>query len=1174
MAEKLTPQQELAVVNRGGKLLVSAAAGSGKTKVLVDRLMHYLLDERDPADLDDFLIITYTKAAAAELRGKIAAKLTEKMAQQPENRHLQRQMQRLFLAKISTVHAFCGDLLRQYAYRLDLPADFRVADENECRELRETAMAQVLEQAYENLQERPDVRAFLDTQGLGRDDRLVPDILMKVYDSSRCHICPDKWLEDCIANARVEGIEDAGQTVWGRYLMEDLFRYLDLQVSAMEACVTLASAADHMEKPAALFADTLAQLKRLRESQTWDEVFERAQLDYGRLSFSKNCTDLALVEQLKAVRDACKKGVEKKLKSFHSCSAQVLEDMERCVASVRGMVQLVQQFDEQYGRMKRSRRVLDFGDLEQRSLDLLTGKDRTQVTTVAREVGQQFREVLVDEYQDSNAVQDAIFSALTQQRQNCFMVGDVKQSIYQFRLADPGIFLKKYQDYKYAEVARIGEGRKVLLSHNFRSGGGVLEGVNDIFSCCMSPEVGGLHYGSEEALREGVPHVSLGEPEVELLTLPVEEATYIEEAAMVADKVAELLSGKHFVRQGESLRPVRPEDIAILLRSPGSVGSAYLRALEERGIRCVSGGGEDLLQTEEIGFLRSLLQVIGNPRQDIPLLAVLSSPVFCFRAADLAALRQEDHRSSIYDLLLKSLDQKTQKFLEDLEKLRNAARTQTLTGLLEMVFSLTHMDSLYAAMAGGHQREENLQSFYALAAEFETLGQKDLRDFLAFLDAMEHKGLVKAGEQSASGAVTMMSIHKSKGLEFPVVFVCGLSREFNRESTRAQVLCDQALGLGLSAVDEENRVRYPTIAKRAIAVKTIADSLSEEMRVLYVALTRARDKLIMTYASKSLESEISEMTLRMGAGSEELLCRDVVCPGQWVLMAALKRTEAGELFQLGGRPPHTFAGQPAWRIKAVKHLKDEQQIVGNEVAPISVPQDLKERLSKGLRFQYVHMAATKAPSKQTATQRKGRDKDAEAAENAPKRGDLSWRRASFAQNREDATAYGTAVHSCMQHLQYAACSDEAAVRAEVERLVGDGILTQQQAEQIPCGKVAEFFRSSLGKKLQTAENVLREFKFSILDDGANYHADLAGEQILLQGVVDCALIEDDGITVIDFKTDRVTEESFRERAEHYALQIRTYAEALARIYEKPIKDAVLYFFAMDRFVSVNDVNKR
>ena len=311
MADKLTPQQEMAVTNRGGKLLVSAAAGSGKTKVLVDRLLSYLQDPVEPANLDDFLIITYTKAAASELRGKIAAKLTEQIALQPENRHLQRQMQRLYLAKISTVHAFCGDLLREYAYRLDLSADFRVADENECRELRENAMARTLEKAYETVDSNPDFRTFLDTQGLGRDDRLVPDILMKVYDSARCHLSPEDWLDRCVRNADVADLTDAGQTIWGQFLMLDLQQYLDLQIGAMASCANKAKAADGMEKPAELLSATVQQLKELRESKTWDEIYRNQHIDYGRLVFSKKCSDFDLVERIKAVREACKKGLEK-----------------------------------------------------------------------------------------------------------------------------------------------------------------------------------------------------------------------------------------------------------------------------------------------------------------------------------------------------------------------------------------------------------------------------------------------------------------------------------------------------------------------------------------------------------------------------------------------------------------------------------------------------------------------------------------------------------------------------------------------------------------------------------------------------------------------------------------------------------------------------------------------
>ena len=1167
MAEKLTRQQQQAVTNRGGKLLVSAAAGSGKTKVLVDRLLSYLLDETDPANLDDFLIITYTKAAAAELRGKIAAKLTEKMAEQPENRHLQRQMQRLYLAKISTVHSFCSDILREYAYRLELPADFRVADENECRELRETAMMQVLEEAYEGIADAPDFRAFLDTQGLGRDDRLVPDILMKVYDSARCHIDPEDWLRKCVANAAVENVEDAGETTWGKYLMQDLFRYLDLQIDALSRCGQLAAAADGMGKPAALLTDTVSQLERLRSAETWDQVYDRRKIDYGRLSFSKKCADASLVERIKAIRESCKKGLEKKLKSFSGDSAQVLEDMHSCSSSVRGMAELVHRFGETYDRLKKMRRVLDFGDLEQRMLDLLVGIRRDRITGAATEIGRRFREILVDEYQDSNGVQDAIFSALTQARQNCFMVGDVKQSIYQFRLADPGIFLEKYNEYQSVEDAEPGQGRKVLLSHNFRSSGGVLQGVNDIFSYCMSPDVGGLHYGEEEALREGIPHVPLEEPEVELLALDVQENTYAEEAELVAGRVAELLNGAHFVRQGETLRPIRPEDIAILLRSPGSVGSTYLRALEKRGIRCVSGGGEDLLQTEEISFLRCLLQVIGNPRQDIPLLAVLSSRVFCFTADDLAALRKDDHKSSIYQLLRKSNSPKAAEFLACLKKLRKAATTQTLTELLETVFSETKMDSLYGAMPGGAVRRENIQSFYALAADFEATKLRGLGEFLDFLDSMEAKGLMTAGEQSAVGAVTMMSIHKSKGLEFPVVLVCGLSREFNRESVRAQVLCDQELGLGLSAVDEENRVRYPTIAKRAIAVKTTMDSLSEEMRVLYVALTRARDRLIMTYAAGNLESELSSLTLRMDGSSPELLSRDVVCPGQWVLMAALRRTEAGELFAVGGKPEHTAPGSIPWKIRVVS-AQEETAACSQPEQQENKPARILDWLTQGLSFRYPHAAATAAPSKQTATQRKGRDKDAEAAEHAPRAGNILWRRPSFVETAKDPTAYGNAVHACMQHIRFDLCKDANSVAEEIRRITQEGLLTQEQASWIPCEKIAAFFASELGQKFQSAPSVLREFKFSILDDGIHYDSHLEGEQILLQGVVDCALVEADGITIVDFKTDAVTEENVQLRAERYATQIRTYAAALARIYEKPVKEALLYFFQLQTFVKI------
>ena len=1164
MAEELTKQQEEAVKNRGGKLLVSAAAGSGKTKVRVDRLMSYLMDPTSPANLDEFLIITYTKAAAAELRGKIASKLSDKMAENPENRHLQRQMQRLYLAKITTVHSFCGDILREYAYLVDLPADFRVADENECMQIRENCMAKCLDEAYAHSDD-PDFRSFVDTQGLGRNDRLVPEILMKVYDSARCHLEPDKWLSKCIQNAETSGVTDAGQTIWGAYLMRDLQEHLRLQIEALRICEAEADQTETMEKPAQLLRDTIFQLEHLRSANSWDEIVQRRDIRYGTLTFSKKCPDLELRDRMKAVRKACKDSLEKKLKVFVDPSDVVLEELNRSASAVRGMVKLVEAFGKAYDDAKRARRILDFGDLEHKMLDLLLGKSRSGHTLAAREIGDRFREIMVDEYQDSNGVQDAIFSALTEKRQNCFMVGDVKQSIYQFRLADPGIFLEKYNTYANAEDAVDGEGRRVMLSKNFRSGGAVLEGVNDVFRACMSPEVGGLVYGKDEELSEGFAHTPLGEPEVELWTIPVNENTYQEEAEFVAQRISQLLDGSHMVRdKAGDLRPIRIDDIAILLRSPGSVGWHYKEALANLGIPCNSGGGNDLLQTQEIAVLRSLLQTISNPRQDIPLIATLASPIFCVTADELAQIRGDHPWGCMYEALKKSELPKIKEFMENLSRWRREARLQPLAQLLESIFAQTRMDSLFGAMADGTVRRENLQTFYQLAIGFEKTGRRDLEQFLDHLDALSHKGLIVEGTQ-AGGAVTIMSIHKSKGLEFPVVFVCALSRSFNRESTRAQVLCDKDLGLGLAAVDEKLRVRYPTIAKRAIAAKMNADSLSEEMRVLYVALTRARDRLIMTYSTGKLAEELSDIALRMDVGSRELLTKDVSSCGEWILMAALRRTEAGELFQLGSYPKQTELGNPPWLIRVVNGESSSGKSAAEDVKTEVFSTDLAQRLQKTLNFQYPHMAATQAPSKQTATQLKGRAKDNEAKENVP-----VSRAFSHLQNRKkgDGALRGTAMHAVLQYISYDKCANTEGSRQEIQRLVSENYITAQQGDLVDPVILADFFESDLGAQLRNHSNVLREFKFSIVDDAGKYDPALAGEEILLQGVVDCAMVDSDGITVIDFKTDYVTEDTLAQKVEQYSPQVKAYADAIGRIYGKNVKSAWLYFFHLGKFQQI------
>lgn len=1169
MADKLTPQQHQAVHNRGGKLLVSAAAGSGKTKVLVDRLLSYLTDPNDPANLDEFLIITYTKAAASELRSKIAAKLTEKIAQDPENKHLQKQIQRLFLTKISTVHSFCSDILREYAYKLDLAPDFRVADESECRELRNQVMADLLDESYKTIGSDAEFLSFVDSHGLGRDDRFVPEILEKVYDSARCHLNPEQWLNQCLENVLPGEDSDISQTSWGNYLIQDLREYLTVQTEIFRECLRLMNDSEGMEKPAATIEQTLRQLEILQSADSWDAVAAASDIDYGRLTFPRKNVDEELTERIKAARNACKKGLERKLQNFSDNALQVREDLHQSNSSMRGLIALVRKFEQNYTSAKRSRRILDFSDLEHRTLDLLLGKSRSHPTAAAQEISRRFREIMVDEYQDSNSVQDAIFGALSDQRQNCFLVGDVKQSIYQFRLADPGIFLEKYHSYASAETAEPGQGRRVLLSHNFRSGPEIIECANSVFRAAMRPKVGGLTYGDAEELREGIPHDPLSDTAVELYALDVEEDTYNEEASFVAERIQRMLQEGSVVRKNGMLQPVQPEDIVILLRSPGTAAGYFQRALESRGIRCTTGAGDDLLSTEEISTLRSFLQVVMNPRQDIPLISVLASPVFGFTANDLAYVRCSQKHTSFYDALCRTDLEKAVLFLNILQILRNEARFRPLTSLLEMCFRLTKLDSIYGAMSDGEQRSTNLQLFYQLAVDYEKQGLKDLPQFLDYLNSIEDRGLVATGSRHPD-AVTIMSIHKSKGLEFPVVFLCNLSRRFNTENLRAQILCDKSLGLGLSVANIKKRIRYPSVAKRAISVKMAQESVSEEMRVLYVAMTRARDRLIMTYASQSLETDLKDIVLRQDFDGGELLCREATCMGEWVLLAASQRMEAGMLHERAGRPKKLLISDYPWYIAVAQASYNSgstnQQIQGLD----AVPKEHIAKIREELCFQYAHSMATRTPSKRTATDLKGRDKDIEISENTKKQLDSvrKWRKPTFVHSQFSGKEYGNVMHTLMQFICYEKCKNIAGIQTEIDRLVLNGFLTQEQADSVNQKKLLTFFTSEIGKKLVSGIPYIREFKFSLLDSAVKYDYALTGDDVLLQGVVDCALLEDDGITVIDFKTDYVTEENLPAVILRYRTQVETYAEAIHRIYECPIKERYLYFFHLDRFVSI------
>ena len=1166
MAEQLTKQQKQAVVDRGGKLLVSAAAGSGKTRVLVDRLMLYLTDKTDPANIDDFLIITFTEAAASELRGKIASKLTEKIAEDPDNKHLQKQMQRLHLAQISTIHSFCSTLLREHAYRLDLSADFRLADEKESLELQIMAVEAVLNRAYEVGDKQ--FLAFVDSQGLGRNDDTVPRIILDIFNKAQCHLNPLQWLDECIAATELIEVSDAGQTLWGRYLIDQFHDFLNLQIQAMINCATAAEAEPNNEKASLLLWGNVEELRSLRNRNTWKEIAEGPAPDFGTFRWGKGC-DIDTKEKIAYVRNNCKDGLKSWLQVFSESNDQTLDDIRITSVAARGIVETVKQFADEFVQLKSKRRIVDFTDLEHRTLDLLVGKSRQSPTYLAEEIGARFREVMVDEYQDSNEVQDRIFSALTAKKQNCFMVGDVKQSIYQFRLADPGIFLEKYNTFVPAEDAVPGQGRKVMLSSNFRSSGGVIEAVNDVFSLCMSPRIGGLYYGEDEQLNEGIPHEPLGEEEVSLYCVNVEHNKYIEEATFVAGKIAELLDGKHLVRDGETMRPVTPDDIVILMRAPGPVGHYYQSALAERGISCVMEKSADLLQTEEITVLRSMLQVISNPLQDIPLTAVLTSRVVGVSADTLAAVRSADRNISMYEAFRNSDDSQIREFMKLLSHFRREARRVGLKQLLHQILNETSLDSIYAAMEQGDSRRENIFAFCQLASSFESNKQGDLERFLDYLDNLEEKKGFAVAEDNSAGSVQIMSIHKSKGLEFPVVFLCAMSRGFNKMDLLDPVLCDKDLGLGLFSTDIENRVKYQNITRMAINKKTVAEMLSEEMRILYVAMTRAKDRLIMVYSQTRMEKNLSDLLLGYEFMPMDLMMEGVGSFGEWVLLTALRRNEATELFAVSGRPVNTKISNHPWLIQYIDKVCEpeySESLAMKENKSLSA--EMIGKIRKGLCFTYPHMSATKVASKQTATQLKGRVKDSEVQSGEHKNSVNMFRKPSFVQQKRDPIAYGNAVHSVMQYISFDRCKDTQSVSAELHRLISEGFVSEECAVSVNAESIAVFCNTEIGKRLQKDSEVLREFKFSILDDAGRYAENIQGEQVLLQGVVDCALIQPDGITIIDFKTDRVTADTVNSVAQQYAKQVQTYCYAMERIFQKPVKEAFLYFFRINQFVKV------
>lgn len=1181
--DTLTPDQKQAVLRRSGPILVSAAAGSGKTRVIVERLMHRILDEEDSCNIDEFLIITFTKKAASELRAKIARELADCLAQQPDHVHLQKQQNRLFMTQISTVHSFCGDLLREFSYESGVPSDFRLLEEIEAAALREQLANELLEDRYETIADDEELRQLVDGLGAGRDDRQIPKLILDVYQTAQCHLNPARWLDSCVRDLQQEGVSGAEQTTFGAYLLQAFHSAVEELRQSLDQMICEVEHTESLKKYEPILLDNQSLLARLMNVKTWNEA--RSALastpDLGRLPPIKNCDAPFLQNRVKAIRSEIKDRFGQWASEFYDISEAVLEDLRQNAVTLCALFSLTKEFTVRYQKEKSRLHALDFNDLEHGAVRLLLEEDDATPTAAAKQISHRFREIMVDEYQDTNQVQDSIFRALSRNGTNRFMVGDVKQSIYRFRLAEPGIFVDKYNRYPDAATVADGERQRILLSHNFRSGEPILEAVNAVFSRCMSPEVGGLRYGDSEMLRPGISRVQLPQTQVEFHCIntksdsddtetPEKNRT---EALFVAQRIRDLLNNRVPVREADGVRPAEPGDIVILLRSPKNTAGFYLDALHRVGVPAVSDSGDSVLDSKEVETLVSILKVLDNAHQDIPLTAALLSPAFGISAAELARVRMADPGRDLYDAICGETDSSAElkRAVEILRALRALSGELPLYALVEQVLQKTEFDGVCRAMEEPQKRLANLQLFVDLAASFCEGGKKSLHQFLNYLAQLREKGgIALSAEQS--NAVRVMSIHKSKGLEFPIVLLCDLSKRFNLEDLQSQVLLHSELGAGCSVYDRPTHTRFASAAKAAINRRIKADNLSEELRILYVAMTRAKDMLIMTYCSNSLESKLQGMVLRLSPENTHTIAAKAGCLGDWVLQTALLRQEAVDLHAICGIPSGVERTQIPWQItwqNPGESEAPEKQIV--QVNHTDTKPDYTAAL-RALDFSYPHKQATKLPSKLTATQLKGRMLDAEADDGRAGKqlavGKLRQPSLIRAEKPLTPAQKGTAIHLAMQYLDFGRTDDLEQIKDQLQEMEENRFLTSAQRKAVVPERLLNVFRGPLGALLRSADRVIREFKFSILTEADQILPGAGTEPILLQGVTDCFLIKDSEMTVIDFKTDRIKPGEEEAAAHKYQPQLNAYSLALERIYGLPVKRRILYFFATESMIEL------
>lgn len=1155
-----TKQQNDAINARNANILVSAAAGSGKTAVLVERVKDLITDTENPVDVDQLLIVTFTNAAAAEMKSRISSKLEDVINENPDDINAIRQMSLLSCAKICTVDSFCLNLVKENFFNLSMNQDFTILDQAELNILSDTALDAVLDRFYdENSNEFLQLTNLLSQP---KDDKAFVSAIKKIHNYIYAQPFPIKWLSDSVElyNPDISLTE----SVWYPFLMDELKSSLEYGKSLVLKCTEFLDTEDELfDKLSQNLADDLIVYEKLIESidKGWDDIvaafknvsFPRIASKRNYISYSKN--------EIAPRRDIYKSIVKDDLTGF-LCAMEddYTEDMKALYPLLKKLCEVVKAYDEELLSIKHERNGYSFSDIEHFAIKLLTNTDENGMVTkseLASDLQNNFYEILVDEYQDTNEAQNLIYTMLSNGK-NCFMVGDVKQSIYRFRLAMPQIFIAKRNQYDYFDKNNKADNSKIILDKNFRSRESICKYVNYIFSAFMSERVGEIDYNEDEFLNYGAKYDDTDIPsaQIKILNNTKGEDFDKNEAIYIAKTILNKVKGGELIKDGESYRPIKYGDFSILLRSVKNHINEYNEVLTSFGIPVIADNSSNLFDSNEIKILLSLLRVIDNPMQDIPLLSVMMSPLYGFTAEEMADIKTENEniKANLYTSVVNSKSKKVKVFLEEIDMLGKISVTMAVSAFIRYICEYKSVYAFVNALGNGEQRCRNIAKLVDFAATFDASNSVGLTAFMRLVDKVEESdsGIESAVlNPSAENAVSIMSIHHSKGLEYPVVILAGASRKYNTLDLSDKLLLNSSLGLGVKMHNEEKLYNYNTIPYVVLKEKNKIALISENIRVLYVALTRAKEQFITFVTTEDISSKISSLSSKISDGKvNPYLCKSIKSDAEFILLSALMHQNGKKLRDYADVDIKTDAADFPLDIEIIDTVDEIEETEEKEMA--SYDMEIVSEIGKRLSFEYNNLNISSVHAKRTAS----------SLDDSVKGFDYfaSSKPSFMNDDGMSPSEKGTAMHSFMQYCDYH--NSKINLENEISRLLKMAYLTEAQADSLSREELNALFNSDFAKRIFNADKLYREFKVSSFVKLSEIEDIDSDEEILVQGISDCVFEENGELVIVDYKTDKVKSEN--QLLSMYKNQIDFYKKAVSKALKKNVKEAVLYSFKLGK----------